>query len=363
MDTGRKFSGVLAFAKMKLFTLLSLHIGILLTSCSEQTSSQVTHNTLASEPSAIAKADTVKEPGKNIMVVFQDRKNTYWFGTWGDGVYRYDGKTILHFTTGSGLAHNRIDEIKEDGQGNIYFNTPAGISKFDGQRFTTLSIAHSGSEWKLGPIDLWFRQGWDSGFVYRYDGNSLYKLQVPKHPSHARPYAVYCIYKDTKGNVWFGTNPLGVFRYNGKTFDWISEADVTELHNGPANGVRSIAEDKDGYFWFNTLYRYRVYGNNTSEQTFYSREKSIGSLDGKRNDLNEYLSIAKDKNNELWIATYRDGIWRYNGEGLIYYPVKDGTKDITVFSIYKDNHGDLWLGTHECGAYKFNGKTFEPFKP
>jgi len=190
-------------------------------------------------------------------------------------------------------------------------------------------------------------------------------LQSPKHPIYSNPSAVYSIYKDSKGNVWFGTNPLGVFRYNGKSIDWISENDVTELHDGPANGVRSIIEDQDGYFWFNSAYRYDAYGkNNTQKNTFYTREKSIGNLDGSPDsDFWEYMSIARDNRNDLWIATYWNGVWRYDGKKTTYYPVQAGGKDITMFYIYKDNHGDLWLGTHENGAYKFNGQTFERFKP
>lgn len=322
------------------------------------------------------------------MIVYQDKKNNYWFGSWEDGLYRYDGKTILHFTTKDGLPHNRIDEIKEDKSGNIYFNTSGGISKFDGQNFITLStIRNSNNEWKLEPDDLWFRFAQDSGLIYRYDGNFLHHLKFPNtnlgdefianHPRseypnmRTSPYNVYSIYKDSKGNVWFGTAVLGACRYDGKSFDWISEVDVTEIHDGPSNGVRSIIEDKDGYFWFNTMYRYQVYGNqlpennNADRQAFhYNREKSIGSLDGRQDgNLTEYLSIAKDNHNDLWIATYRDGVWRYDGKNITHYPVKDGARDITVFSIYKDNHGDLWLGTHETGAYKFNGNTFERFKP
>ncbi len=43
-----------------------------------------------------------------------------------------------------------------------------------------------------------------------------------------------------KGNIWFGTNPVGVCRYDGKSFEWITEEDVTEFRNEGANGVRSI---------------------------------------------------------------------------------------------------------------------------
>lgn len=343
---------------MKLKTVLFLNIIVILISCSTQSTSQ-TNN------SSVTQGDTVKELGDNIMVIYQDKKNNYWFGSWETGVYRYDGKTILHYTTKHGLPYNRIDEIKEDKSGNIYFNTcypGSAISMFNGQTFTTLPVI-AGNEWKLLPDDLWFKYSYDSEQVYRYDGNSLYKLQFPRHPDYSNPYEVYSIYKDTKGNVWFGTNPLGVCRYNGKSFDWISEEDVTELHSGPANGVRSITEDKDGYFWFNTIYRYNVYGDNIKKQTFYSREKGIGSLDGKKDgNLNEYLSIVKDNNNELWMATYADGVWRYDGKQVTHYLVQDNGKNITLFSIYKDIQGELWLGTHKTGAYKFNGTAFEKFK-
>lgn len=150
------------------------------------------------------------------MVVYQDKKNNYWFGSWESGLYRYDGKKIMHFTTKSGLPHNRIEEIKEDISGNIFVNTSKGIGKFDGETFTTLDFASSDNDWTLEPNDLWFKQGWDSGFVARYDGDSLHLLTLPNtkmgdeyvsaHPNDpASPYAVYSIYNDTKGNIWFGT--------------------------------------------------------------------------------------------------------------------------------------------------------------
>lgn len=363
---------------MKLILLFLLCTLAKVFSCKGQSISRDTNNAM-SDPNSIpgtilTRGDTVKELGNNIMTVYQDKKNNFWFGSWEDGLYRYDGKTILHFTTKNGLPHNRVEDLQEDQGGNIYFNTPAGVCKFDGQSFSTLPVLES-DEWKLQPGDLWFKSLQFSGKVYRYDGKVCHSLPFPgtklgedwmsKHTAYSNPYAVYTIYNDSNGNVWFGTAALGACRYNGKTFDWISEADVTELHDGPANGVRSIIEDKDGYFWFNSAYRYDVYGkSNIQKDTFYIREKSIGNLDGSPDsDFWEYMSIASDNNNVIWIATYGNGVWRYDGKSTTYYPVQAGGEDITLFSIYKDNLGDLWLGTHENGAYKFDGSGFKRFKP
>jgi ligand-binding sensor domain-containing protein len=347
---------------MKLTTLFLFSILSTLTSCNGQISNQ-NKNT-----DQFIKGDTVKELGKSIMVVYQDRKNVYWFGSWETGVYKYDGNELVNYTTKNGLLNNRIDEIKEDEFGNIYFgsaNTTSSISKFNGKNFTTLTAVPS-ENWKLESTDLWFEYSYgNTGKVYRYDGITLYELQFPNPPNLSNPFDIYSIYKDRKGNVWFGTNPVGVCRYDGKSFEWITEEDVTEFRNEGANGVRSITEDKNGDFWFNTEYRYSVYDSTTLKSNkFYTRHESIGGLDGKKDsNLDEYLSTVRDNNSNLWFVTYRDGVWKYDGTKITQYIVQDNSKDITLFSIYKDNNGDLWLGTHQNGAYKFNGKTFEKFKP
>lgn len=350
---------------MQFNILLILSFLIVLTSCNGQSTA---HNKNTGQLNTqFAQGDTITELGSSIMVIYQDKQNIYWFGSWETGVYRYDGKTVINYTTKHGLPNNRIDEIKEDNSGNIYFvscHPQSTISRFDGKTFTTLS-ATPDNAWKLQSDDLWFRHAYQTEKVYRYDGITLHELQVPKPPDLSNPFEIYCIYTDSKGNVWFGTNPSGVCRYNGKSFDWITEEDVTEFRNTGANGVRSIAEDKNGDFWFNTEYVYSVFFGDTLNRTpFYKRQESLGSLDGKNTSgLNEFLSVAKDNDNNLWFATYRDGVWKYDGTAVTHFPVRNDSEDITIFSIYTDNQGDLWVGTHENGAYKFNGTTFEKFAP
>ena len=351
---------------MKLTTLLFLSILSILASCNGQTSNSKNQLVLLKE--IIVKGDTVKELGSNIMVIYQDKKNTYWFGSWETGVYKYDGKNLINYTTKHGLHTNRVDDIKEDKSGNIYFagmNPNSTITKFNGKSFSTI-IAIPSNEWKLESNDLWIKNSYqDKQKVYRFAGNTLYELTLPKPPNLNHPFEVYSIYKDKKGNIWFGTNPVGVCRYDGTSFDWIIEEDVTEFRNEGANGVRSITEDKNGDFWFNTENRYSVYDSTTlKSNTFYTRHESIGSLDGKNTrGLNEYLSTVRDNEGNLWFVTYRNGVWKYDGSKITHYQVQENSKDLKLFSIYKDNNGNLWLGTHENGAYKFNGKVFEKFKP
>lgn len=311
--------------------------------------------------------ESVEALGSSIMVLFQDQRGHHWFGSWESGVYRYDGESLVHYTSEHGLPNMRVDEIKEDAAGNVYFascHPTSTVTKFDGQTFTILKPRLS-EDWKLEDGDVWFRHAYPSEKVYRYDGINLWELQLPKPSGLSNPFEIYSIYQDRMGNIWFGSNPVGVCRYDGKSFDWITEEDVTEFRDEGANGVRSILEDANGDFWFNTEYRYSVYNKAASHSAkFYTRTASIGSLDGKKEgQLDEYLSCTIDDRQQLWFVTYRDGVWKYDGSEISHYPVRHQGKDITLFSIYKDKQGDLWLGTHENGAYKWNGSGFVPFIP
>ena len=356
----------------KLNLLLLFGILIVLASCNGQNTAQNADNKHSTQNVTVAIGDTVSEFDKTIFIVFQDKNDNFWFGSNGQGVYRYNGNTIIHFSIKDGLCNNQIREIQEDKSGDIFFTTLGGISKFDGQKFTTLSVAES-KEWKLEPDDLWFMGEPGKNGPYRYDGDSLYSLNFPKHymetdfyaeipnPPYS-PYEVYFIYEDSEGNIWFGTSNFGICRYNGNSFDWMYEEHLTIVERtGGSFGIRSILEDKRGKFWFcNSRYRYNI--NSKEKETgliSYERETGIENLKAPSGDGFVYfMSIITDENDDLWMATYDSGVWRYNGKNTIHYPL-----ETTLYSIYKDSHGDIWLGTHEAGVHKFNGKTFEKFIP
>ena len=318
---------------------------------------------------------TITQLDKTIWTIYQDKKSNYWFGSKENGVYYYNGQRLKHITTENGLVSNEIRGIQEDANGNVYFDTEKGVSKFDGRTFKTLQIANPASplnDWVLKPDDLWFRMGFKSG-AYRFDGKYLHYLKFPispqenmfymKNPNTSlKPYGLYTIYKDRKGYMWFGTASLGVCRYDGRTLNWHYEEQLQTTPNGGDFGTRAIFEDKNGKFWINnTRFRYVIETYGYKSVTF-KKESGIGYLN-KTNKMEFpfFLSITEDNKGNLWMATYENGVWKYNGKELIHYPVKDGETDVLLFTIYKDNKGVLWLGTHNAGVYTFNGHTFEKF--
>lgn len=317
---------------------------------------------------------TVTQIDKTIWTIYQDKKSNYWFGSKENGVYYYNGHRLKHITTQNGLVSNEIRGIQEDANGNIFFDTEKGVSKFDGHTFKTLQMANPDSplnNWVLKPDDLWFRIGSTKNGAYRFDGKYLHYLKFPTSPQEfifyknnpntsLKPYGLYTIYKDRKGFMWFGTASLGVCRYDGKNLNWHYEEQLQTTPNGGDFGTRAIFEDKNGKFWINnTRFRYVIetYGN---KPITFKKENGIGYLN-KTNKMEFpfFLSVTEDNKGNLWLATYEEGVYKYNGKELIHYPIKDGETDVLLFTIYKDNKGVLWLGTHNAGVYKFMEKTFE----
>ena len=340
-----------------------------------------------SEAPSTRSGEVVLELGDSALVVYQDSRGAHWFGSDGNGVVRYDGTSLVRFTNAHGLSGNQVRQIQEDGDGHLYVSTVGppggfGISRFDGERFTTLvpvEAAGPGEGWELSPDDLWFQGfGTDDG-PYRLDGETLVRLSFPRialedvfrarfpNVSYS-PYNVYAMHRDRSGAMWFGTGNLGACRYDGRSFQWITEDELTELEDGPSLGLRGIVEDEDGTFWLgNLLHRYDVRPSAASSEDgapWYRREP--GPVDAEAPDVGNayFMSGLRDRHGVTWTATYAQGVWSYDGAQLTHHPVRDEKGDVvTLFSIHEDRDGVLWVGSHAAGAWRLVDGRFERFRP
>ncbi|MBL8841999.1 MAG: hypothetical protein JNL90_10800 [Planctomycetes bacterium] len=341
----------------------------------------------------------VSDLGDSCWYVFQDQDGNHWFGSDGEGVCRYDGKSLTRFTTADGLAHDQVRAIQQHGPtGDLLVNTNGGVSKFTGGRFVPVSIvemwppsptvaaAHADGEadgeleegWRLDPGDLWMT---GSGGPRRYDGTKLHQLKFPKSPLEDElaatiehrpdwsPYDVWTVFTDRRGHAWFGTGMFGICRFDGRSFAWMFESRLTQMPGGGWLGFRSIVEDEAGDYWFGaTAQRYRVEPPSADERgSVRLRYECLDGMDFTALDderqLSHCQSIARD-GRDLWMVPYRGGVWRYDGKAVAHFPLLDDRMEpITTFAIFKDRRGALWVGTHENGAYRFTGSGFERFRP
>ena len=354
--------------------ILFLIVSLLVCSCNEKA-----HSEKKSKVNSNAVGKVVHDIDKKTWNVFQDEKENYWFGSNGNGIYLYDGKSLINYTTEDGLIDNTIRGFQADHLGNLYIETPAGISKYDGKTFTSLKIVEGNSEWKLEKNDLWFKCNGNPNDVYRYDGEFVYELKLPRQDlkkafgkeviglgfkdMNSSPYSVFGLNIDKKGNLWIGTIVAGVFRFDGKDFLYIAEDELTTLPDGRVPGIRSILEDKDGYIWLsNFVSKYKI--NELDSKVNYEKlngiDQSTGLFDESLPYFNSGVTLA---NQDLWMCSYGGGVWKYDGDTLINIQVKDNQTTVLPISIYKDRNDVLWLGTDNAGVFRFTGKTFEKFEP
>lgn len=302
--------------------------------------------------------DTVSEIGKNIRCIFQDSKNNYWFATNGEGVFKYVGNTLLQFTDKHGLCSNFVWYVRESEDGTLWLKTRDGVCSFDGLRFRTMQADERSAETSAVHSTTLLAE-------YYPAGESLYKFQLPhtspitNDSNYHTPYMVYCSFKDSKGNVWFGTDSRGVCKYDGKTYTWLNDKEL-----GVA--VRSIYEDRSSNIWIgNNGYGLFVYDGKTV--TNFTRQHKrenpafLKGLKGKAGTLARVWSITEDKQGNIWIGTIDAGLWKYDGKVLVNYTTEDGLTGNAVWTVHCANDGVLWIGTDGSGITKYDGKIFTAF--
>lgn len=236
----------------------------------------------------------ISEPFWSIL---EDRKGNFWFGTYGSGVYYYDGKSFQHFTTKEGLVHNSVMPIYEDKVGIIWLGTGGGVSRYDGKSFQNFTTSdgltnndvHAIVEDQTGKI--WFGT---RGAISTYDGKTVTTLTDKDGKTFRN---VWSMIKDKKGNIWFGAD--GLWRYDGSGFTQIDQT-----------GAGVIIEDKKGNVLTSIggpIFRYNA-------QSLSAKKPTVTVLktkyEGRRN-LPFGMLWATD--GSIWLGSAR---YRYDGKTL-----------------------------------------------
>lgn len=374
--------------KNKIFTLNSVlffSLFITLTSCNGQSqtknSTDLTDN---QKPTTSAEPKINLPDGISSQTMFRcsmkDKDGNLWFGTTGAGVYKYDGKLFTRYSENEGLANNFVLGIAQDIKGSIWVATNNGLFHNDGNSFKRLEIPNFESP----------------------------KSDIGSSNSSAKKVQVFCVTGDKNGNIWFGTESEGLWKYDGHQLtnfkygdsNWkevINKGSINYQHQG---FVSAIVEDKKGNIWFNS---------STNGLNYYDGKSFVAV--GKNSSAIHTLQLIEDQKGNIWMATRLNGICRYNGKKIESYLEKDGVSDnmasslyeakngniwsgslgkagtsggglkgITVYdgkkftpiastgmrnnqvwTVIEDNIGNIWVGTKEFGLYRYDGKTFTAF--
>lgn len=309
------------------------------------------------------KPAAVAEPiAEYVVEVFEDRRGILWFGTVNAGVARYDGKTLTYLTEDDGLCGNTIASIAEDEGGALWFGGHAGACRYDpsaplppgGQAFT-----------RFFDTEAWVRSDrrgdvWVSTHdaVHRFDGNAMVPFEVPR--GSERP-AVYSIapgrisfeLEDSRGNLWFRTDGLGAYRYDGKGFQQFTKQDGL-----CSNTVWSIVEDRQGRIWLGCVQAFQPQATGDGGVCMLEGGRCTSFPEMKGLTGNDIYTLYPDRSGNLWIGATGVGVLRHDGETFTLFDATD-RPDLNggfgLQAMLEDRHGTLWFG-FSGGLFRFDGK-------
>jgi ligand-binding sensor domain-containing protein len=308
----------------------------------------------------------------NLHCMLQDKSGNLWFGTLGEGVYRYDGKLFTQFTKQDGLNSNGVYSILEDKEGNIWFGTENGVCRYDGKTMTNMPFVTNKSfnfysnqksnnstsnenkvfamlQDKSGRI--WF--GTTDG-VFCYNGKTcsrfLDDVMIINNQNLQLTW-IQCFMEDSRGTIWMGSGPFameGVIRFDGIA--------ITSVKPNGDGWIRNILKDKHENIWFGG----RAHGNFMYDgKNFKNFTEKVGIGNPMLVDTSGNIWFGGEE--RLSTVDNEGGIWCYDGKTFKNYNTMNGISKYAVFSMLQDRNGNIWFGTRNTGLYKFDGKTFTDY--
>ncbi|MEW6469217.1 MAG: two-component regulator propeller domain-containing protein [Bacteroidota bacterium] len=293
----------------------------------------------------------------NVNAVTEDREGNIWIGT-DVGLNQYRGERFQLFDERDKLVNNLVWSTICDQEGNIWLGTNNGVSKIsvtqtgDGlpvysiQNFTTADGLNSNAVLAVyedpATGDIWF--GCAFGGICRLKKGEKKVESMNNEQNMLKDVSVFSICSDKFDNLWFGTR-LGASRYDKGSNSF--QLFTTDEGLG-GNNIYRIFRDSKGNLWFGALGGKLSMYDGTSFKLF-------NESDGIRHRF--ILCISEDKKGQLWFGVYGGGIYKYDGKQFTNYTVDNGLSSPSPYAIIADKENYIWIGTTN-GIDKFDPESF-----
>lgn len=148
---------------------------------------------------------------------------------------------------------------------------------------------------------------------------------------------------DLQGNLWVGTNGMGLFMYNGT--DWTTyDSNSTPL---PHDEIKALAVDNSGNMWV---------GTKLGAAEFDGTNWEVYTKDNSELPNNTVYAFAFNSDDSVWFGT-NWGLAFFDGETWLNYSTSNSDlPNNTIYTLLLNND-DLWIGTRGSLA-RLSGDTW-----
>ncbi|MFD2970032.1 two-component regulator propeller domain-containing protein [Sphingobacterium bambusae] len=289
-----------------------------------------------------------------IYSLYKDREGGMWVGSYFGGVNYYPKQTS-HFekyyqtnVVGS-LQGKRVREIRAGKGADLWIGTEdAGVFRFNQQtkKFTQLEASRDFSNvhgLAVDNDDLWVGTFSKGVRVVNSISGAVRLYTAEDNPRTIGDNYVFSILKSKNGTIYLGTSQ-GLVSYDKQSGRF---QDIDALNH---NLIYDIKEDSDGNLWVatytNGVFRYER-SSKTWEQFQHSDKQ--GSL-----PYDKVLSVFEDSKQRIWLTTEGKGFCRFDPKkkSFITYAKQEGLINSVVYQITEDDKGFFWLTTNN-GLIRF----------
>jgi ligand-binding sensor domain-containing protein/two-component sensor histidine kinase len=274
----------------------------------------------------------VNERIKNIT---EDREGNIWLGSDGGGILRYSSDELVSFSKADGLSSNYVLSILEDDFNNLYFSTyEGGINFFDRKKVSLFKANNQLADQTIWSsfynLDSTFWFGTAAGLTIQNGSSFINYINYDVKNKKGKPFNIDFDFFKTPDTIKYINKKAVVI----KSAEWL-----------PSNKILNIYKDTDNNIWIGC-----------SRGVCYISEDGKGKSYkyGLNFPTKNVRAIETVLNNEIWMGT-SSGIYELVNDSILESKLNDELQNKIVYCIKKINDDLLFIGTGN-GLYSYNGK-------
>ncbi|UII19263.1 two-component regulator propeller domain-containing protein [Fulvivirga ligni] len=266
----------------------------------------------------------------------------------------------------------KIASFKKDGKDVICWSTKRGLKILDGTELTNYLYPNASQRFSFFRTLYTYNDSDDYIILGSEAGLSMFDPKTRTFKKFFGDYServnlshntVTSIFIDNTGVLWVGTKKgINKFDTYNKNFELYATSTFDDTR-GIITGIQGAGSDQK--YWISTmgggLYLFDR-ANHTNVSSLKDLFTPIKIGEGGKSDLTDFIqTMATDSNDDLWIGTAGDGVYKLvYKQGIVqsldHYNTATTNKlsDDYIMSFDTDGEGNMWIGTWSGGLNKIS---------